>query len=374
MESQQKPPLALFFTLCFLFLVGVVIRFDHHLSRQENVQDSLLFAERLVLVAEFQDVSPEQAEQLRGVARAIKSDEATLAVIDGGVPGKDAVQELSPMFGNLVEYRNSQKPELEAQLRAESERAVRRFRMSAGFLVGIWTLALVSFFFGGKEARTPAAPSVWSSLGIVGLFLGWDAFNFFGVNMLVSAIHDAVPRFWLILLAQTLAYGFLGVLIVLGTGARFKEFFRSFPWSWVGRGYLLAMLSVLGTNILVGALLGESPRSMNPLLGVFAEAAPWQVTVLALLVVVVGPFFEELLFRGWLLGGLRRRLGDRRALIVSALLFSLIHGDPYATPALFVLGLVFGWVYLRSGSVWASTLVHAMWNATTFSFLLSGIP
>jgi membrane protease YdiL (CAAX protease family) len=106
----------------------------------------------------------------------------------------------------------------------------------------------------------------------------------------------------------------------------------------------------------------------------FMESTRWQVGALAFMVVVVGPTFEELIFRGWLLGGLREHWGDSRALVVSSGLFALIHGDPWATPALFLLGCVFGWVYLRSGSLYASIILHAMWNATTFTFLLANMP
>lgn len=372
MKGPQKSALALFFTLCFLFLVGVGVRYYARLSAQENVQDSLLFSERLVLIAEFHDLEPDQAEQLKEIARGLKDDESVRAVIDGKTPEEGA--ELTPLFRQLAEYRQSGDPELESVLRSEADLAERRFKLSGGLLLGIWGLALSCFFFGNKERKEPTLATDWPALGVLGLFLGWDAFNFFGVQILISSLHELLPQFWLLLVAQGLGYGFMLALLVAGCDRGFRKLFGRFPWAWVGRGYLLAVVSVIGTSLLVGALLGETPRSMNPLLGIFANGATWQIVVLAHLVVAVGPFFEEVLFRGWLLGGLRGRLGDRGALVLSAVLFSVIHGDPYATPALFVLGLVFGWVYLRSGSVLASTLVHGMWNATTFCFLFSGIP
>ena len=87
------------------------------------------------------------------------------------------------------------------------------------------------------------------------------------------------------------------------------------------------------------------------------------------LVVVALP--EELFFRGFLLGLLEKRFPPKRrilgggvglALVLSALAFALIHlpkdGDPRAL-ATFFPGLLFGWMRSATGSILASTIVHA---------------
>ena len=66
---------------------------------------------------------------------------------------------------------------------------------------------------------------------------------------------------------------------------------------------------------------------------------------------------EELVFRGWILGSLRP-FGERRALLLSALIFGLMHMNLTQAPFAFMLGLLFGFLYLRTGRLWPGMAVH----------------
>jgi membrane protease YdiL (CAAX protease family) len=84
--------------------------------------------------------------------------------------------------------------------------------------------------------------------------------------------------------------------------------------------------------------------------------------LLLLLVVLVHPFFEELLFRGLLQGWVRRWLPRGWALAVAALVFGLVHPPwPFFLP-LFLLGLLFGYIREWSGSIWSAWTAHALFN------------
>ena len=87
---------------------------------------------------------------------------------------------------------------------------------------------------------------------------------------------------------------------------------------------------------------------------------PLGVVVIALL----GPVAEELCFRGAVLGGMLR-LGCRpwTAVLVSSLLFGLIHFNPAQVPFAFAMGLVLGVLYLRTGSLLLPMLVHVVNNS-----------
>ncbi len=73
---------------------------------------------------------------------------------------------------------------------------------------------------------------------------------------------------------------------------------------------------------------------------------------------------EELLFRGVILAGLRSTFPDRIAIAVSAAMFATIHLSPVAFLHTGGLGLLFGWLTVRTGSLWPSILLHAAWNTT----------
>jgi membrane protease YdiL (CAAX protease family) len=94
---------------------------------------------------------------------------------------------------------------------------------------------------------------------------------------------------------------------------------------------------------------------------------PWS-GAFSLLAIAVGPAVsEELAFRGAVLESVRRRLGDPPAVLVSAVLFGLIHYPPggYRIPFALALGLGLGAMRLRTGSILPGIAAHAVLNATT---------
>ncbi len=92
------------------------------------------------------------------------------------------------------------------------------------------------------------------------------------------------------------------------------------------------------------------------------DEAGGSIVITILLVGIAGPVAEEVFFRGFVLTGLLKRFGVRRALLFSSLLFGLFHIDPGAIVPTFALGLVLGWVYLKTGSVWPAMFAHGLHN------------
>ena len=87
---------------------------------------------------------------------------------------------------------------------------------------------------------------------------------------------------------------------------------------------------------------------------------PWGILVVTL----VGPIAEELIFRGGILHHLMRGTKEPWvAILVSALVFALIHGNPAQMPGAFLLGILLGWTYVRSGSLLAPIFIHVFNNA-----------
>ena len=85
---------------------------------------------------------------------------------------------------------------------------------------------------------------------------------------------------------------------------------------------------------------------------------PSAVNILSAVVFV--PIWEEALFRGVLLHALCFRWGRWPALLVSSLVFGILHADPLGA---FVFGLVMGLLYVVTGSLWLSIACHALNNA-----------
>jgi membrane protease YdiL (CAAX protease family) len=79
--------------------------------------------------------------------------------------------------------------------------------------------------------------------------------------------------------------------------------------------------------------------------------------VLLLLGVLV-PLCEEVLFRGVILRSLLDRWSTWTAILVSALIFGLFHLHPVHALIAFVLGIAAGWAMVVTGSLWAAVAVH----------------
>jgi len=94
-----------------------------------------------------------------------------------------------------------------------------------------------------------------------------------------------------------------------------------------------------------------------------------------LLIVVAAPFAEEIFFRGFIFGGLRRRFSFAAAAIFSGLIFGLFHFTGLSSvgviPQLALLGFALAWLYEETGSIYPPIAVHAVNNALAFAILAS---
>jgi membrane protease YdiL (CAAX protease family) len=86
----------------------------------------------------------------------------------------------------------------------------------------------------------------------------------------------------------------------------------------------------------------------------------------ALVVIGVAPVCEELFFRGVLFRVLRQRMSFWPAAIVDGVLFGLVHGSLVILPVLAVLGIMFCYVYERTGSLFPTIALHALNNTVAY--------
>ena len=89
------------------------------------------------------------------------------------------------------------------------------------------------------------------------------------------------------------------------------------------------------------------------------------------IVALLGPIFEELVFRGLLLNGMARHLDFRWANGIQAFLFACMHADPPRFVFYFAMGLFGGWLVRRTGSVAPAIALHALNNAWAIGLLIA---
>ena len=89
-------------------------------------------------------------------------------------------------------------------------------------------------------------------------------------------------------------------------------------------------------------------------------------------VAVVPAVAEELLFRGLVLQAFRRGLGDRAAVVLSAVLFAVFHLSLHRFFPQAALGVLLALLVLRTGSLWTAVIAHGLHNAILVGWALSG--
>ena len=89
--------------------------------------------------------------------------------------------------------------------------------------------------------------------------------------------------------------------------------------------------------------------------------------------VIFAPIFEELICRGIVLESFRAKYGVFAAWIWSSIFFGLIHGHLTAMFSAAILGLVLGYVYLRSNSIFSVIILHALNNGLALALMAFGL-
>ena len=81
-------------------------------------------------------------------------------------------------------------------------------------------------------------------------------------------------------------------------------------------------------------------------------------------ITIMAPLVEELLFRGAIQGYmLRKGIKPLHAILIASAIFGIVHMNPIQIPFAFAIGLIFGWLYYRTGSVVPGIIGHFINNS-----------
>lgn len=166
----------------------------------------------------------------------------------------------------------------------------------------------------------------------------------------VTYVGSGVPLY---LIAMPIAVMLMGKSTVIETrkfdmkpGLFFKLLLMCLPMMWAG--------SVFGSMLSMVLSNGEATDRVADLA---MQTNIWNVVFL----VIVGPVFEEWLFRKQLIDH-TRKYGEKTAILLSGLAFGLFHMNLFQFFYAFLLGLMFGYVYTRTSKLRYSTAMHMIIN------------
>lgn len=201
-----------------------------------------------------------------------------------------------------------------------------------------------------------------------------------------------------IALAAQILIGIVGQLLAAGFGIDFQTAAPNIQGRMMAVLYFISMSVALGGVLYYRHVRGGrgrwarfSLRGLNPTLLLWCFILIFAVGIVLepllrvlpelqleigrgfwtlLSLVVFAPIFEELLCRGVVLGSLRDRYGVTAAWLVSALFFGLLHVQPVQVINATAVGLILGYVYLATESMWSVMILHALNNAAAYLLMI----
>jgi membrane protease YdiL (CAAX protease family) len=183
-----------------------------------------------------------------------------------------------------------------------------------------------------------------------------------------SNLGEVAQKPILLLVSQFLIYVAVAACMILLVEGKYRvPFWRAIRWNWPRSEWRLL---ALGAALLLALTLLQNLLPMpkdTPFEHLFDR--PLDAYLLSLIAVSIGPLMEELFFRGFMYPVIARRMGVIWGILLTALLFGLIHLPQYgwawgAVLVIFLVGVVCGVVRAATRSVAASFLVHVGYNGT----------
>ena len=246
-----------------------------------------------------------------------------------------------------------------------------------------------------SEQKKPSKPhdykTVCAKLGmsmcvyfICRLLAGW-------ISSLLAGSASVLGQTWYNLLVSLILIIFVYVIPLLFTAVIFKSFtlykgklnklyekpkrlaraLGTFPATF-GFGHGIALLTLL-ISYLYTRFFGGQTYIENLLRPPVMEPSTDIVNVLAMvfMLVIIAPIFEEFLVRGIMYDALKP-YGTGIAILISSLLFGLMHGSLYMLLYTTAYGLALGYIRYATGSLFTVTILHAIVNSISAGALLLG--
>ncbi len=220
-------------------------------------------------------------------------------------------------------------------------------------------------------------PGVGGLFGIFALFMLGALLG----NILVLGLQFISPEFakeYGIIISYPLM--FIPAMLYASAKSRFDENFTPgfrMDSNNFGRFSGIQIAAIVTVATLATAFMTDVISSLMPPMPEWLEAtmkellhAPFWITLIS--VSVFAPLFEEWLCRGIVLRSLLTKYSPATAIIVSAVFFAIIHFNPWQAIPAFILGLLFGYVYYKTGSLKLTMLMHCANN--TMAAVFSRIP
>lgn len=166
----------------------------------------------------------------------------------------------------------------------------------------------------------------------------------------------------------------LGFLIAVWIILR-KRSLATTAWKWEKKYWRLipmAYFLMLSVSYVFGGMLENIPgygEMYEQYADIFKSIHP---IVLIVAGAFTGPVCEEIIFRGIILKEFLKTYNPQKAIVFSSIIFGAIHMIPLQMIGAFFIGLVLGYVYYKTKSLWLPIVLHILNNLVAFLFGMGG--
>ncbi len=203
-----------------------------------------------------------------------------------------------------------------------------------------------------------------------------------GIGILISSVDRVFPSLSLNYMLVNIVMN-LFMIILIPIIYSHKDFIKDFFSSSminskaIQSGIFYGFVAIL-VNLLVGALLFYlySVFELDPTKQQVVQLVEGSKNIHPLFlfigVSISAPIAEEIFFRGVVFKTFAKNINYRNGIIISSILFSLLHFDLYYIPQIFLISLVFSIAYNETGSIVTPIIAHIMSNSLfIIPFLIS---
>ncbi|MEA3400404.1 MAG: type II CAAX endopeptidase family protein [Armatimonadota bacterium] len=200
------------------------------------------------------------------------------------------------------------------------------------------------------------------------------------VGRLALSEQSSVVRPLVLMMHYVLVSGLTIGVILYRVAPRSSHPLRSLGWRF-RRALSLAGTGVAGYGVFVTVMvlvalvasyvLGQSlPLAQTAEEVIGSARNPAEVAIFFVLVCIMAPVFEELIFRGYVYGGLRRVLPSRHAIIIGGALFAAVHLNAEAFAIIGLIGVLLCYLYERTRSLLPGMIAHGVHNGMVLAVVL----
>ncbi|MEX2484837.1 MAG: CPBP family intramembrane glutamic endopeptidase [Brumimicrobium sp.] len=217
-----------------------------------------------------------------------------------------------------------------------------------------------------NKAKVDYYPNILQSLGIVGIAI-LLMIIFSPVNVI---LNDMVGNELSFLLYYLLSFG-----TTLGIAHWQRRKITSSNTYDLSFGSIQLMtlisLSTIGIYIGIAVPIVNSLHMPEFMQEIMLQLASQKGIFSFITIVIAAPLIEEFIFRGIILDGLLRKHSPIKSILISSILFGIVHLNPWQFISALILGVFSGWVYYRTRKLIFSILIHSVNNLIGFiSFYL----